>query len=74
MSEENGNIITLGCVTRLDLPPDRILEAAKGSLKGVVVIGWNNEDEFYAASSIADGGDVLWLLRKTEQMLMEVSE
>ena len=67
----SNNVIPLGNVTRLDVPVDRILDAAKGELQSVVVIGWDNEGEFYAASSIADGGEVNWLLDKTKMKLLE---
>ncbi len=54
-----GKIIPIGGVTRLDLPPDRILEAAKGKMEGVVIVGFDKDGEVYAASSYADGGRVL---------------
>ena len=57
------NVIPLGNVTRLDLPPEQVLEGAKESIgEGVVIIGWDKEGELYFASSIADGGEVNWLL------------
>lgn len=58
-------------VTKLDLPPDRILEQAIGKLKGVVVIGWDHDGQFYGASSYADGGDCLWLLELCKKALLE---
>lgn len=66
------NVIPLGVVTRLDLPPDRILSEAIGKLEGVVLIGWDLDGEIYKASSIADGGEVLWLLERTKAALLEV--
>ena len=63
-------IIPLGNITRLDLPPDRILDGAKGQMESVVVIGWDNNGELYFASSIADGGSVLWLLEKCKIALL----
>ncbi|KKL84521.1 hypothetical protein LCGC14_1963870 [marine sediment metagenome] len=68
------NIITLGNITRLDLPTDRILEEAKLRVKdgGVVVLGWDADEELYFASSIADGGEVLWLLEKAKKKLLEM--
>ena len=72
MSE--NNVIPLGNITRLDFPPDRILEEAKGKMKGVVLLGWTVDDGLYVASSIADGGDVLWLLEHTKKLLLEVGE
>lgn len=70
MSE--SNVIPLGNVTRLDLPTNRVLEAAKDTCsEGVVVMGWDDDGSMYFASSIADGGDVLWLLEKLKMMLLE---
>ena len=69
-----GKVIPLGGVTRLDLPPDRILEGAKGELEGVVVIGWDKEGGQYFASSLADGGDVLWLLEACKKTLMNFKQ
>ena len=65
-----GKIIPIGGITKLDLPADRILEAAKGRLEGVVLIGFDKEGSVYAASSYADGGDVMWLLEMCKQKMM----
>ena len=64
-----AKIIPLNCVTRLDLPVDRVLEAAKDKLEGVVLIGYDKEGEFYAASTYADGGIVSWLLDECKYRL-----
>lgn len=67
------NVIPLGNVTRLNIPTDRVLEAAKGHCSdGVVVIGWDDDGTLYFASSIADGGDVLWLMEMCKKNLLEV--
>lgn len=68
-----GEVVPIGCVTRLDLPPDRILDAAKDELESVILIGYTKGGEEYFASSIADGGDVLWLLEKCKQALFEAT-
>ena len=71
----SDNVIPLGNITRLDLPTDRVLEAAKGDCSdGVVIIGFDNEGELYFASSIADGGSVIWLLEKAKKALLEVGD
>lgn len=70
MSEFNGKVIPLNCCTRLDLPVDSVLEEAKEQLESAVLIGWDNNGDLYFASTLADGGDVLWLLEKAKQMLM----
>lgn len=65
-----ARIIPLNNVTRLDLPADRILEQAKEHMEHVVLLGWDKECELYFASSFADGGDVMWLLEKCKQALL----
>ena len=67
------NVIPLGNFTRLDLPPERILEAAKSRVDGgVVILGWDTEGELYFASSIADGGEVIWLIEKAKLALLNL--
>ena len=69
-----GEVVNLPGPTRLDLPPERILNAAlKQDLKSVVIIGWT-EDDWYFASSIAAGPEVLWLLELARKKLMEVGD
>lgn len=70
-----SNVIPLGNVTRLNIPTDRVLDGAKGTCSdGVVVLGYDDDGSFYFASSIADGGSVLWLLELCKKQLMEVTE
>ena len=66
-----GKIIQLGGVTKLDLPVDRILEAAKGRMEGIVLIGFDKDGKVYAASSYADGGTVMWLLEACKTKMMQ---
>jgi hypothetical protein len=61
-----------GLVTRLDSPADEVLDRARGGgLRAAVIIGWDEGTEFYFASSIADGADVLWLLEMAKRELLE---
>lgn len=69
----SDNVIPLGCITKLDLPVDRVLDAAKGHCPdGVVILGFDADGEPYFASSIADGGEVIWLLEIAKKNLLEV--
>lgn len=70
----SAKILPFTGITRLDLPPDQILERAMGQLKGVLVIGYDKDDGFYAASSYADGGTALWLLELCKVRLMQAGE
>lgn len=65
-----GDIVNLNMVTRFDLPPDRILEAALDKLDKVVILGYEKDGSEYFASSIADGADVVWLLERCKLRLL----
>ena len=67
-----GDVVILSTVTSLDLPPDRVLEQALGQLKTVVIMGYTEDGDRYFASSVADGGDVLWLLEQCKLDLLNV--
>lgn len=67
-----ADVISLNCITRFDIPVDRVLESAKGCLDEVVIIGYDANGEFYFATNRADGADVLWLLEKAKQVILNV--
>ncbi|EFL88299.1 hypothetical protein R2A130_3466 [Ahrensia sp. R2A130] len=68
-------MIPLGNVTSLDIPTDRVLENAKGTCSdGVVVMGFDDDGVLYFASSIADGGEVLWLMEKCKAALLDAGD
>lgn len=69
MSEEN--VVNFRGVTRLDLDPDRTLENTKGQLKHFAIVGYDKDDEFFFSSTMADGGDVMWLLELAKKKLLE---
>lgn len=65
-------MITFSGITKLDVPPDRVLDGAKGKLEGVVVMGFDVDGNEYFASSYADGATVLWLAERMKKMLLEI--
>lgn len=66
------NVVYPGFITKLDIPADRVLNAAlDAGLTGVVVLGWDADENEYFASSIADGADVLWLMERLKKQLLE---
>lgn len=69
-----SNVIRLPCVTSLDLDPDVILEGAAGKLKTIVILGYDHDGAEYFASSVADGGTVMWLMERCKKALLEVGE
>lgn len=74
MNDNQGNVVILGAVTRLNIPPERVLTSAIGAVKDAVVIGWDKDGEFYFASSIANGPDVNWLLDLAKKKLIEIGD
>ena len=51
-------------------PPDDVLEAAKGHLDTVLVIGKDLQGRVYMASSQSDCGEAMLLLTRAEHFLM----
>lgn len=69
------NVVPFDGITRLNTDPAMTLERAKEEIGGgVVVIGWDKEENIYFASSLADGGDILWLLEKAKKTLLEIGD
>ena len=69
-----GDVVEFCGVTRLDIDPDRLLNAAEGNVETVVIIGYDKNGDFYFSSSKADGAEVLWLMELTRKALMEVGD
>ena len=68
-----SNDITFPGITRIDIPPERVqADAGTVDLDGVVVIGWTKDGKFYAASSYADGADVMFLCEMVKQRLVQM--
>jgi len=56
------NVIPIGGVTKLDLPADKVLEANIGVFESVVIMGYDKDGYEVFATSVADGGYILWLI------------
>jgi hypothetical protein len=70
-----SNVIDLRVITKLDVSAEKVLNAAlEAKMNAVVVIGWDEDNEFYFASSKADKGKILWLLEMAKKELMDVEE
>lgn len=68
-----GEIVSFRGMTRLDLDPDTVLEKTKGELKHVVIMGLTHENKYWFSSTMADGGDVLWMLEHFKHHLMDMN-
>lgn len=66
------NVIPLGNITKLDIPADQMLKQTLGKLTDVVIIGYDRKGKEYFISSMADGGDVVWLLERCKKQLLEI--
>jgi len=69
-----SNVIKFDGLTKLDLPPDQILEEAKDKLQGCMVIGYETNGDLYVASSYADARDILWVLEQVKAVLFEMEK
>ena len=68
-----GEVINLEQITRLDIPPERVIDNAPvEELESAVLLGWKKDGEFYFVSSIANGPDVLWLMELAKKKLLEI--
>jgi hypothetical protein len=75
MAGISDNVVYARIPTRLDVPCERILEGAqKAGLTEVVVLGFDADGNEYFASSVADGGDVLWHLERAKFRLLRSVE
>lgn len=70
----SAKVIPIGCITKLDLPVDTVLDAAKGQLESVVLLGWTTDGEEYFASTDPDGGSVIFLLERAKLQLLRMSD
>jgi len=57
--------------TTLDIPTDRVLEAAVGKLKTVVVMGYTKDGEVYLASSTGKKATIHYLAALAQKAAME---
>ena len=62
-----NNVVEIGCVTYLDIPAEKLLEAAKDAkLKHVIIIGECEDGDEYFASSTPDGPLAVWMLERAK--------
>lgn len=65
------NVVDIGCVTTLDIDPNKVLKGAEDQLESGIVVGWDRDGELYFASSIGNERDVLWMLEMAKARLLE---
>lgn len=71
---DHGNVVRFGGKTKLELPPEGVLEsAAKLDFEWVVVVGKLKNGERYLAFSDPDVAHALWELKRAEELLLRNS-
>lgn len=71
-AEDTNKLISLNKTTTDDMDPDQVLASAYKQLQDVVIAGYDKEGNFYFASSVADGGTVMWLIEHLKASLMGI--
>jgi hypothetical protein len=70
-----SKVVHMNWPTRIDLPVERVIErAGEADLESVIVIGHCRDGSEYFASSLADGGDVVWLLERMKLALLRIGD
>ena len=65
------DIVYLHEFTDEDIPPERVLDAAKERCtEAVIVVGWGEDEKTYFAMSTGDAKAVLFALEEAKFMLM----
>lgn len=59
-----------GTLLEEDGDPNHILSQAYDEVESVVILGIGKDGDHYFASSVADGAEILWLLKKLELKLL----
>lgn len=73
MSEDRSNVIVLPVNTVLDIPPERLLEAAiQADLETVVIIGRDKTGDLYFSSTTGYLPEVLWDIESAKQQVMSM--
>lgn len=70
---DQDKVTTLNMVTSVSLSPERVLTSAlTAGLKSVIVVGFDQDGDFYFASTEADAAEVVYTLRRAEWKLMKI--
>ena len=70
--KDGSNIRLFTGITRNNLPPDVLLEAAVNTLESVVILGYDKDGNEFFSSSYADGAEVLWILERAKIKLLGI--
>jgi hypothetical protein len=70
-----GEVIFPRLISKLPIPPERVLEAAQeANLEQVVIIGFDKDGDWYFASSEPDSGAVIYHCSKAIHRLHKLED
>ncbi len=69
-----GKVVDFTGITKGDLDSDAVLEAAKGNVTDVIVLGYDKDELEYFASAKSDAKELLWLVKRYEKYLLELAD
>jgi hypothetical protein len=67
-----SNVVEFSGVTKLDIPPDKLLNSAIGKLESVLILGYTKEGDEYFASSKADASEPIYFCERAKHRLMKM--
>jgi hypothetical protein len=71
-NDGDDNVIALNVLTTINLPPERILNAAlEADLAALVVVGYDKNGQYYFHSSIPHGATINWLLDQCKKRIID---
>jgi len=69
---DDDNIVFLDNQTTLDIPPERVINGAlEANLKAVVIVGWDEQDNLYLATSPGSNAESIYLLELAKRGLLD---
>jgi hypothetical protein len=69
-----GDVVRWPGITTLDTSPRLVLTfAMREELENCIVLGFKEDGGIYLASSVADGGSMLWLMEIAKTRLMALA-
>ena len=67
-----GEVVILDCETRLDIPADRVLDAAKeDNLSVAMVIGYDPDGELVLRTTTTKAKELVWLMELAKKLILD---
>lgn len=70
----DNNVVQFPGLTTNDIDPDKVLEAAKGKLDTVLILGIKKDGEEYLAGSSSDLCVAVWLLERAKLKFLRMAD